>query len=362
MGLDYGGKNVLAPMVRVGATPMRLLALEMGADIVYTEETVDKRLAHCRRVENAALGTVDFVDGNGHPVLRTCAEERESVVLQLGTASPDTAVPAALLACRDVAAVDVNMGCPKAFSLKGGMGANLLRTPDVACDILKGLRRALPAECGLSCKIRLLETPEQTVELARRLEMCGIDAMGVHGRFVPQRPREPAHWDRIKDVVDALKVPVIANGDVFRYEDFQRLRDATGATAAMTARAAQWNASVFRPEGFLPVDDVIARYIRKCFLVDNAVKNTKYTVKEMLIPMGHAVLECKDGKDFNRINTQQELSRFRGFGLARFKLDEEYDRILRLRLGKRGPETPEPLGEEGPTSKVPALGDDAHPS
>ena len=70
----------------------------------------------------------------------------------------------------------------------------------------------------------------------------------IHTRrsFVPQRPRDPAHWDLIKGAAAASTVPVIANGDVFAHADFQRIRDETGAQAAMCARGAMWNASIFR--------------------------------------------------------------------------------------------------------------------
>ncbi|XP_045796325.1 tRNA-dihydrouridine(16) synthase-like isoform X2 [Trifolium pratense] len=66
------------------------------------------------------------------------------------------------------------------------------------------------------------------VELARRIEKTGVDAIAVHGRYVLDRPRDPAKWSGIADVVSALSIPVIANGDVFEYDDFQRIKSATG--------------------------------------------------------------------------------------------------------------------------------------
>ncbi|KAL8437966.1 hypothetical protein ACSSS7_000536 [Eimeria intestinalis] len=85
-----------------------------------------------------------------------------------------------ILAPMDIAAVDVNMGCPKSFSVKGGMGAALLSTPDVAMDILKTLRRNV--SCPVTCKIRLLDTMEETVDFARKCESTGIAAIAVHAR------------------------------------------------------------------------------------------------------------------------------------------------------------------------------------
>ena len=91
-----------------------------------------------------------------------------------------------------------------------------------------------------------LETMEQTVELARVIEKCGVSAFGVHGRYVGQRPRDAAHWDQIKQVVESVSCPVIANGDVFEYSDFGKIRAETGAAAAMCGRGAMWNQSIFR--------------------------------------------------------------------------------------------------------------------
>ncbi|KAK4361576.1 hypothetical protein RND71_020528 [Anisodus tanguticus] len=103
------------------------------------------------------------------------------------------------------------MGYPKSFSISGGMGAALLSKPELIHDILTTLRRNL--DVPVTCKIRLLKSPHDTVELARQIERTGVTALAVHGRKVPDRPRDPAKWNEITDA--ALSIPVIANGDVF---------------------------------------------------------------------------------------------------------------------------------------------------
>jgi tRNA-dihydrouridine synthase 2 len=92
---------------------MRLLALEHGADIVYSEELIDWKLMKCTRKVNKVLNTIDFVDGDGTIVFRTCDEERGKVVLQIGTADAERALRTAKLVEKDVAAIDINMGCKK---------------------------------------------------------------------------------------------------------------------------------------------------------------------------------------------------------------------------------------------------------
>lgn len=226
-----------------------MLALEYGADTVWTEEIIDRKLMECTRVTNGqshealrsfhdpggvadarsrvhsiadALGTVDFVTPKGNQVvLRTTARERPHVIVQLGTSTPELAVAAARVVAADVSGIDVNMGCPKRFSIQvggwdphpplpsgwdpglttltkgddhgrfqGGMGAALLDAPDKAASIIRALREALPLT-PVSCKIRLLETPEQTLAFVRAMEAAGACAISVHMRSV-QCSRLPA--------------------------------------------------------------------------------------------------------------------------------------------------------------------------
>ncbi|OVA07325.1 tRNA-dihydrouridine synthase [Macleaya cordata] len=225
--MEYENKLVLAPMVRVGTLPFRLLAAEYGADITYGEEIIDHKFVKCERRINESLGSTDFVEkGTENVVFRTCPEERNRVVFQIGTSDAVRALTAAQIVCNDVAAIDINMGCPKSFSISGGMGAALLTKPELIHDILTTLKRNL--NTPVTCKIRLLKSSQDTVELAQRIERTGVSALAVHGRRVADRPRDPANWSEIADVVAALSIPVIANGDVFEYEDIQRIKIATG--------------------------------------------------------------------------------------------------------------------------------------
>ena len=282
---DEPGQRALAPMVRINTLPMRLLALEYGADLVYSEELVAKGLAASVRVENTELGTTDWqaIDGKGEEkvVLRiAAAKESERLVLQLGASDGVCALAAARHVADRVAAVDLNMGCPMAFSTSSGMGAALLRTPDLACDILKTLRRNLSVP--ITCKIRLLPSAAETVELARRLEACGVAAVAVHCREVHHRSYEPALWSELLPVVDALSVPVVANGDCFRFDDFAAVREATGCHSVMTARAALWNPSIFRSTGLADLEaKVVPRYERLCTEWGNDPLNTKSVVTDM---------------------------------------------------------------------------------
>lgn len=226
----------------------------------------------------------------------------------MGTSDAVRALTAAQIVCKDVAAVDINMGCPKSFSISGGMGAALLTKPELIHDILTTLKRNL--DTPVTCKIRLLKSSQDTVELARRIEKTGVSALAVHGRRVADRPRDPAKWSEIADVVAALSIPVIANGDVFEYEDIQCIKLATGASAVMVARGALWNASIFSPKGKVPWEEVKRQYVRKSILWDNDVKSTKHTLKEMI--MHFSSLELLEGKAVNKSETLANLAQLYG--------------------------------------------------
>ena len=163
--LNYVGKMILAPMVKIGTLPTRLLALDYGADLVYTEEIIDYRLLRSKRIVNEKLETIDYIDKSDDTlVLRICPKrEKGRLVLQIGTSDPNRAVSVAKMVQEDVDAIDVNMGCPKAFSLKGGMGAALLSHPDKIKAILTALVKAV--DISVTCKIRVFPNIEDTLKI-----------------------------------------------------------------------------------------------------------------------------------------------------------------------------------------------------
>ncbi|XP_069495814.1 tRNA-dihydrouridine(20) synthase [NAD(P)+]-like isoform X2 [Ambystoma mexicanum] len=303
--LCYSNKIILAPMVRVGMLPMRLLALDYGADIVYCEELIDIKMLQCRRVVNEVLETVDFVAPNERVIFRTCEREKNHVVFQMGSAIPERALAAAKLIENDVAGIDINMGCPKEYSTKGGMGAALLSDPDrielMLSTLVKGLSKPV------TCKIRILPTLEETLSLVKRIEKTGVAAIAVHGRKKEERPQHPVHCDVIKAISEAVSVPVIANGGsqdhIKQYADIQSFREATNASSVMLARAAMWNPSIFRKEGALPLEEVMQEYIKYTVRYENHYTNTKYCLCQML----RENLESPQGKKLHSAQTQRAI-------------------------------------------------------
>ncbi|SMR54298.1 unnamed protein product [Zymoseptoria tritici ST99CH_3D1] len=305
-GVDYRGKIVLAPMVRSGECPSRLLALKYGADLVWGPETIDKALIGTTRHENPDTKTIDFtrISSNGAKNPSLTPEQRESIIYrmhperegrkliyQIGTANPDTAVEAAKLIAPHVAGIDVNAGCPKPFSTSGGMGAALLKTPEKLCSILRALVKDVgePFEIGISVKIRILDTAEETATLVKQLVATGITGLTVHCRTTPMRPRERAIRDeRLKMVVEICHdagIACVMNGDVYSRDEALELMKEFGADGAMIATAAETNPSVFRPQaegGKAEWEEVVKEYVKTSLEVDNRWGNTKYLLGQMI--------------------------------------------------------------------------------
>uniref|UniRef100_A0A8C5EHF7 DRBM domain-containing protein n=1 Tax=Gouania willdenowi TaxID=441366 RepID=A0A8C5EHF7_GOUWI len=304
---SFSNITALAPMVRVGTLPMRLLALDFGADLVYCEELIDIKMVQCRRVVNEVLQTVDFVAPDERVMFRTCEKEKDRVVFQMGTADPQRALQVGRLVEKDVAAVDVNMGCPKEYSTKGGMGAALLSDPDKIEAIL--MKLVTGVSVPVTCKIRILPSLQETIQLVQRIEKTGVAAVAVHGRFKEERPRNPVHCDYIQAVAQAVSIPIIANGGsldlVKSHSDIDEFKKATGTSSVMLARAAMWNASVFSSQGTIPVDKVMEEYLKYAIRYENHAFNTKYCLCQMLRDR----VESPLGKQVQAAQTNAEIRR-----------------------------------------------------
>ncbi|KAI9344831.1 hypothetical protein DFJ73DRAFT_940987, partial [Zopfochytrium polystomum] len=278
--LDYRNKMILAPMVRVGTLPMRLLSLKYGADIVYSPETIDRRLMKSNRVVNPITGTIDFIDQrDGSTNLRLHPSEKEKLVVQLGSSDPSYAVAAAMAVVEDASGIDLNCGCPKRFSVVSAMGAALLSDPDRLCAILTALVENVPLP--ITCKIRMLETTEKTVDLVKRIEKTGVSAIGLHCRTRNMRPTDPGSWAIFEPIAGALSIPLIANGDIFDMEDVERLRAKGVVSSFMMARGPQLNYSVFSKDGGISTDEAVIEYTKTAILYDMPFHNAKYTLSQM---------------------------------------------------------------------------------
>lgn len=218
---------VLAPMAGYSDAPMRQLAQEHGALWTVSE------MMSARGVLEGDLA-LDL----GRPF----AGERDRVI-QLFGAEPDVLAAGAARTVElfSPAALDLNMGCPVP-KLRGRGGACLLQTPEVAYQLVRAMREAVP--CDVSAKIRLGWDTDRSLEIALGLEAAGAALVTVHGRTSAQRYTGEADWEAVGRVAAALKIPVVGSGDVTNAAQ-ARERLKSGVAAVMVGRGAVGNPWLF---------------------------------------------------------------------------------------------------------------------
>lgn len=231
--LDFPTPVFLAPMAGVTDTPYRILAQEMGCAMAFAE-MVSVLGIHFRNEKTLAM-------------LETVPEERP-LAMQLFGARPEPVAEAAVyvesLGCADV--IDFNMGCPAPKIVKNGAGSALLKEPELAGEILVALVKATKLPVTVKMRIGWDESSINAVEMAKRAEAAGVAAIAVHGRTREQYYKGHADWSMIAAVKRAVKVPVIANGDIRTTADLARVYRETGCDGVMIGRAAQGNPWIFR--------------------------------------------------------------------------------------------------------------------
>lgn len=306
--IEYKSKLVLAPMVRVSELPLRKLSLKYGADLVWGPEIVDKRMIASRRVLNTELDTVDFVSEKDPTKLtfRTSPQEKSRLVFQIGSSDAELAVKAAKKVALDVAAIDLNCGCPKHFSVHSGMGAQLLQAPDKLCGILESLVEHVgkPYDISISAKIRILESAQRTNELVKKIVKTGISCLTVHCRTTPMRPREPAVYEQLSSVASICHeagVPCLVNGDIANRKHMQQFVSQYGVDGAMIARGAQDNPSCFSDKPPVPILQICREFLDACFTYDFNLAHAKYNLTNFV--GGKSPLYAK----FARSKSKEEL-------------------------------------------------------
>lgn len=144
---------------------------------------------------------------------------------------------AARLAELGPAGIDLNFGCPAKVVNRHGGGASLLNEPETIAAIVTAVRRAVPVHMPVSAKMRLgYDDDSRAVECALAIAGGGADELVVHARTKAQAYRPPAYWERIADIRAAVRIPVVANGEIWTLDDARRCREASGCDMLMLGR------------------------------------------------------------------------------------------------------------------------------
>lgn len=218
--------------------PMEGLLDFVLRDILTRVGGVDRCVSEFIRVTNTLLPDRAFV--RIVPELLTGGRTFSGVPVRaqlLGSDPVCLAENAAVLAALGPAGIDLNFGCPAKVVNRHGGGAALLEDPELLTAIVSAVRRAVPAHMPVSAKMRLgFHDDSRAVECALAIEAGGANELVVHARTKADAYRPPAYWERIADIRAAVRIPVVANGEIWTVQDALRCREASGCDMLMLGR------------------------------------------------------------------------------------------------------------------------------
>lgn len=258
---------VLAPMAGVTDLSFRLLCKEMGCGLLYTEMVSAKAILYNNK--------------NTEALLSVTPEERPIAVQLFGSDPQIMADMAKRLEERPFDIIDVNMGCPVPKVVNNGEGSALMKNPVLAGKIIEAMASAIQKPVTVKIRAGFQNEHLNAPEFAKIIQESGGAAVAVHGRTREQYYSGHANWDIIKQVKEAVNIPVIGNGDILTGEDAIQMMKQTGCDGVMVGRGARGNPWIFKQ---------IGEYIEngRTDLLPNA-----FEIKEMILRHAKMLIEAK---------------------------------------------------------------------
>ena len=228
---------MLGPMAGYSDRAMRKICLECGAEYAVTEMVSAKALCfHDRKT----------------PLLAAVAQDEMPVAVQIFGSEPEILAEGAAMVAEGMgggvvpAAIDINMGCPVPKITGNGEGSALMKDPELVYRIVGAVKKAVTLPVTAKIRAGYDEKNRNAVEVALAIEAGGAAAVTVHGRTKTQLYAGKADWNIIRNVKQALHIPVIANGDILSAADALRIKAETECDGIMVARGAVGNPFLFR--------------------------------------------------------------------------------------------------------------------
>lgn len=221
---------VAAPMVRYSKLPFRTLVRDYGCDLVYTPMILAKEFSSHHMARNS-----DFSSN---------ARDRPLVV-QFAANDPVILGKACEMVLPYTDAIGINCGCPQSWACQEGIGASLMRKPELVSEMVKSAKSRCGRDLVIETKMRTHKDLRESVSWAQQMEAAGIDFLVVHGRTKNTRSSEPVDLQAIKLIKENVTVPVVANGDAFDMDEVNNIYQITGVDGVMSARGLLSNPALF---------------------------------------------------------------------------------------------------------------------